>query len=49
MVIHVLFAVTTVPPFWSASIRCVNLLADSDEQGGMFGNLRLEALPTQSL
>lgn len=39
MVIHILFAVTTVLTFWSASIKCVNLLADSDEQGGMFGSL----------
>lgn len=39
MVIFVLFAVTTVLTFWSASIKCVNLLADADEQGGMFGSL----------
>lgn len=39
MIIFVLFAITTVLTFWSSSIKCVNLLADSDEQGGMFGSL----------
>jgi len=39
MVIHVLWAVTTVLTFWSSSIKCVNLLADANEQGGMFGSL----------
>lgn len=39
MVIFVLFAITTVLTFWSSSIKCVNLLADADEQGGMFGSL----------
>ena len=39
MIIHVLWAVTTVLTFWSSSIKCINLLADSNEQGGMFGSL----------
>lgn len=39
MLIHVLWAVTTVLTFWSSSVKCINLLADSDEQGGMFGSL----------
>lgn len=39
MIIHILWAVTTVLTFWSSSIKCVNLLADADEQGGMFGSL----------
>ncbi len=39
MVIFVLFAVTTVLTFWSSSVKCVNLLADDGEQGGMFGSL----------
>ena len=39
MLIHVLWAVTTVLTFWSSSVKCINMLADSDEQGGMFGSL----------
>lgn len=39
MLIHVLWAVTTVLTFWSSSVKCINLLADSNEQGGMFGSL----------
>ena len=39
MVIHVLWAFTTVLTFWSSSVKCINLLADSDEQGSMFGGL----------
>ena len=39
MAIHVLWAVTTVLTFWSSSVKCINMLADSDEQGGMFGSL----------
>lgn len=39
MIIHVLWAVTTVLTFWSSSVKCINLLADADEQGGMFGSL----------
>lgn len=39
MIIHILWAVTTVLTFWSSSVKCINLLADSDEQGGMFGSL----------
>lgn len=39
MIIHVLWAVTTVLTFWSSSVKCINMLADSDEQGGMFGSL----------
>ena len=39
MVIHVMFAITTVLTFWSSSVKCVNMLADSGEQGSMFGSL----------
>lgn len=39
MLIHVLWAFTTVLTFWSSSIKCINLLADADEQGSMFGSL----------
>lgn len=39
MLIHVLWAVTTVLTFWSSSVKCINMLADSDEQGSMFGSL----------
>ena len=39
MIIHILWAVTTVLTFWSSSVKCVNMLADADEQGGMFGSL----------
>lgn len=37
--IFVLFAITTVLTYWSSSIKCINLIADSGEQGGMFGSL----------
>ena len=39
LLIHILFAVTTVLTFWSSSVKCVNMLADEGEQGGMFGSL----------
>ena len=39
MVIYILFAITTVLTYWSSSIKCVNMIANSDEQGGMFGML----------
>ena len=39
MLIHVLWGITTVLTFWSASVKCVNMLASSDEQGQMFGLL----------
>lgn len=39
MVIHVGWAITTVLTYWSASIKCINLVAGSDEQGSMYGAL----------
>lgn len=39
MLIHVAWAFTTVLTYWSASIKCINLIAGSDEQGSMFGTL----------
>ena len=39
MVIFVLFALTTVLTYWSASIKVINVVADADEQGSMFGTL----------
>ncbi len=39
MVIFVLFAFTTVLTYWSASIKIINVVAGSDEQGSMFGTL----------
>lgn len=39
MVIHALWSVTTVLTFWSSSIKVVNMLSASDEQGKMFGLL----------
>lgn len=39
MVIHVAWAFTTVLTYWSASIKCINLVAGSDEQGSMYGAL----------
>ena len=39
MVIFVLYAVTTVLTYWSASIKIINVVAGSDEQGSMFGTL----------
>lgn len=38
-VIFVLYAFTTVLLYWSASIKCINLVAASDEQGTMYGLL----------
>ncbi len=39
MVIHVGWAFTTVLTYWSASIKVINLVAGSDEQGSMYGML----------
>lgn len=39
MIIHALWSVTTVLTFWSSSIKIVNMLSASDEQGKMFGLL----------
>lgn len=39
MIIHILFAVTTVLTYWSSSIKCLNIVAASDEQGSTFGSL----------
>lgn len=39
MVIHIGWAFTTVLTYWSASIKCINLVAGSDEQGSMYGAL----------
>lgn len=39
LVIYALFGVTTVLTFWSASIKCINVISASDEQGSMFGGL----------
>lgn len=39
MIIHLLFGITTVLTFWSSSVKVVNLLAASGEQGEMFGFL----------
>lgn len=39
LVIHALWAFTTVLTYWSASIKVVNLIAGSDEQGGMYSAL----------
>lgn len=39
LVIYVLYAFTTVLLYWSASIKCINLVAGSDEQGTMYGLL----------
>lgn len=39
LLIHILWGLTTVLTFWSASVKCVNMLASSDEQGQMFGLL----------
>lgn len=39
MLIHVAWAFTTVLTYWSASIKCINLIAGSDEQGSMYGAL----------
>lgn len=39
MLIHILWGLTTVLTFWSSSVKCVNMLASSGEQGQMFGLL----------
>lgn len=39
MVIHVAWAFTTVLTYWSASIKCINVIAGADEQGSMYGSL----------
>ena len=41
LLIHILFAFTTVLTFWSSSIKCVNIIA-ADDQGGTFGSLERE-------
>jgi len=37
LLIHLLWAITTVLTFWSSSIKVVNMLAARDEQGQTFG------------
>ena len=39
MLIFVLYAVTTVLTYWSASIKVINLISEADEQGTMYGSL----------
>lgn len=39
LLIHILWGFTTVLTFWSSSVKVVNMLAASDEQGEMFGLL----------
>lgn len=39
MIIHVAWAFTTVLTYWSASIKCINVIAGADEQGSMYGTL----------
>ncbi|MDR1769110.1 MAG: MFS transporter [Hungatella sp.] len=39
MIIHVAWAFTTVLTYWSASIKCINVIAGADEQGSMYGSL----------
>lgn len=39
MVIHIAWAFTTVLTYWSASIKCINVIAGADEQGSMYGTL----------
>ncbi len=39
LLIFILLGVTTVLTFWSSSIKCINMIADADEQGSMFGSL----------
>lgn len=39
LMIYALLGVTTVLTFWSASIKCINVISASDEQGSMFGGL----------
>lgn len=39
LIIHILWGFTTVLTYWSSSVKVVNMMADSDEQGEMFGLL----------
>ena len=39
LIIHALLGVTTVLTFWSASIKCINVISTRDEQGSMFSGL----------
>lgn len=39
IIIYILWSFTTVLTYWSSSLKCINLIADSDEQGTMFGSL----------
>lgn len=39
VVIHMIWAVTTVFTFWSAMLKVISLLGDSNEQGRLFGLL----------
>ena len=39
LIIFVLYAVTTVLTYWSASIKVINLISDPEEQGSMYGTL----------
>ena len=39
LLIYILWAFTTVLTYWSSSIKCINLIADTNEQGTMFGSL----------
>lgn len=39
LIIYALLGVTTVLTFWSASIKCINVISAADEQGSMFGGL----------
>lgn len=39
LLIYILWAFTTVLTYWSSSVKCINLIADPDEQGTMFGSL----------
>lgn len=38
-IIYILWSFTTVLTYWSSSLKCINLIAGSDEQGTMFGAL----------
>ena len=39
VVIHAIFAITTVFTFWAAMVKSINRLGDADEQGRLFGML----------
>ena len=39
VVIHAIFAITTVFTFWAAMVKSINRLGDGDEQGRLFGLL----------